>query len=96
MIRKKIPRLDSERKCIFLITFTTEHQFKFILSVSMRDIAEKIFSSPDDLIRTRIKCESRLFSEVVIAVITNFAVFFFQLSPLVNIYSRIRVLSSME
>lgn len=32
MIRKKIPRLDSERKCIFLITFTTEHQFKFILS----------------------------------------------------------------
>lgn len=46
------------------------------LSVSMRDIAEKIFSSPDDLIRTRIKCESRLFSEVVIAVITNFAVFF--------------------
>lgn len=76
MIRKKIPRLDSERKCIFLITFTTEHQFKFILSVSMRDIAEKIFSSPDDLIRTSIKCESRLFSEVVIAVITNFAVFF--------------------
>ena len=43
----------------------------------MRDIAEKIFSSPDDLIRTRIKYESRLFSEVVIAVITNFAVFFF-------------------
>lgn len=57
MIRKKIPRLDSERKCIFLITFTTEHQFKFILSVSMRDIAEKIFSSPNGLIRTRIKCE---------------------------------------